>query len=134
MATDNIDSAVVAIIKSKSNITSLLGFYPNSTIPIVNSGVLAKQVTGLPAIAINDVEFESLNQVMDNDSYIINCFAKTMAETKKIAKIIIKELDDTNETIDGFSMRFAASGLPTNGDPTAKEINTPVLLRVTNWR
>lgn len=134
MAVDNIYSAVLKILQSNTKITGLLAFYPSSSIPIINSGVLHESVTALPALTLEYYPDAPFNKVVKAGNITINCFAENQIDSSKIADVIINELDDTNETIDGFSIRFKASGLPSTGDPTAKEINSPVSLRVEYWR
>ncbi len=134
MAVDNIFSAVIEVLKTKTNITDLLGFYPNSTIPIIQAGILAKSVTNLPALTLSYNPEAPRNKMVKTGNITINCFAIDQIESSKLADIIIDELDDTNETVDGFSIRFTASGLPSNGDPTAKQVNTPVTMRIVYWR
>lgn len=134
MAVDNIFSALILVLRNNTNISSQLGFYPGSVIPIVQAGNLAETVTDLPAITIRTESMDDLNKKVGDESFIINCFAEDEIKSTKLARTIIKELDDTTITVDGYSMRFTAGGLSSNGDPTAREINTPVSMRVVYWR
>ncbi len=134
MAVDNIYSALVKVLSQNTVISDQLATYPNSTDKIIQPGSLAEQVTGLPALTLRCESMGKLNLVQGDESFVINCFANNEITSTKLARSILNELDDTNTTIDGFSMRFTASGLPSNGDPTAKEINTPVTMRVVYWR
>ncbi len=134
MATDNIYSALIKVLSQNTVIYSQLGSFFGTSIPLIVPGTLSEKETALPALTLRCESIGKLNLVQGDENFVINCFADNEITSTKLARSILDELDDTNTTIDGFSMRFTASGLPSNGDPTAKEINTPVTMRVVYWR
>ncbi len=134
MAVDNIYSALVKVLAQNTNISSPLATYPNSAVKIIQPGVLAEQVTGRPAITLRSESMGRIDYIYGNETFIVNHFAIDEITSGNLARTTMKELDDTNITIDGFSMRFAVNGIGSFVDPTAKEINTPVSIRVVYWR
>ncbi len=134
MATDNIYSGLIAITRANTAISSQLGFYPNSTIPIVQAGVLDESVTALPAITIRMESLAELNKKVGDVNFILNCFGSNEIESFKLANTLIEEWDDTTVTFDGWSMQLTASAISSVVNPVAKEVNTPVAVRVVYWR
>lgn len=118
-----------AILPTKTNITSLLSTFKDTSIPLIQGGVLAETETGLPAITFR-VDTATRIQSTDTQFFIVNCYGATERDSYIVARAVVDEFNEQQEGIDGFVALTTCSMLSSVGDPTTKEINTPVEFRV----
>ncbi len=130
MATDNIYSALIGVLSANTAISSQLATYNGTSFPIIKAGVLSEPESNLPCITMRLETMSELNPTYGDENFILLVSAKDEITSTKIARTIIKELDNTLKSQDNFSLRLTCSGLGSNVSPTAKEISTPVLMRV----
>ena len=124
-------TALNYILQNNSNITSLLSTYQGTSIPLIAGGVLAEVETGLPAIVFNvDNHGEKFNQ--KQSIFTVNCYASIERDSFLLAKTVIKELKGLQTTANGYPVTLQADILATVPDPTAKEVNTAVEVRLFN--
>lgn len=119
------------ILVNNTAITSLLGFYQGTSIPLIKGGILAETETALPAITFYANSHDSY--VNNNDSlFTINCYAKEERDSFLLAKIVVDELKGLQDCEDGYAVTCTPriiTGIP---DPVAKEVNTAVEVRLFN--
>ena len=120
-----------AVLQSKTAITSLLGVYQGTTIPLIKGGILAESETDLPAITF----YNNISDNMDNyedSSFTVNCYAETERESFILARTVLKELQQHQETIGSYSATITGNIITSIPDPTANEVNTAVEIRLFN--
>lgn len=118
------------MLRNNAAISSLLANFKGTSTPLVKVGVLPEVEDALPAITITIDNMLALDPVYSDETFIVNCFAATLIESSILARTIIDELDDSLISVDNYSMWFSSSGLGAVVNPTAKEINTPLTMRV----
>jgi hypothetical protein len=130
VATDNVYSALIGVLSANTAISSQLATYNGTSFPIIKAGVLSEVESGLPCITIQMESMGELNTTYGDENFILLVSALDEITSTKIARTIITELDDTLKSQDSFSLRLTCSGLGSKVTPTAKEISTPVTMRV----
>jgi len=129
-------TALNALLQGNSNITSLLGKYllPNGTpgtIPLIKGGILAEKETDLPAIVFEGEPSSKLN-FLGNFSFLINVYTATAREGFILSSTIMDEFNQCQTPIDGYFTQTTCNILTQVTDPTSKEVNTPVEIRLIN--
>jgi hypothetical protein len=131
-------TALKAILFNNSNITSLLGHYQGTTIPLIKSGILPEVETALPCITfyMNNHDPENF---LNDITFTVNCYAGNSAgqydaydNSNDLAEVVVKELNQCDSGIDGYQARTTARILTTVPDPSGNEVNTPVEIRIVN--
>ena len=124
-------TALNYILQSNTAITSLLGKYTGTTIPLIKGGVLAETETALPCIVFyNDNHDEDFN--LSDSNFTVNCYAKTERDSFLLARTVVKELKGSQNTALGYPVTITARILATIPNPIAKEVNTAVEIRLFN--
>lgn len=124
-------TALNLILQSNSNITSLLGKYQGTDIPLIKGGILAETETGLPAIVFNNDNFIPKFNIEDS-VFTVNCYATTERDSFLLAKTVTKELQANQTTANGYPVTTSARILAVIPDPASKEVNTAVEVRLFN--
>lgn len=124
-------TALNQILQSNTAITSLLGTYTGTTIPLIKGGVLAESEGNLPAIAFYNNSLDTDYNIEDT-TFTINCYAETERESFLLARTIVKELNGGQSFADGYPITTTCSILATIPDPSSREINTAVEMRLYN--
>ena len=125
-------TALSAILKTNTTITSLLGTFIDSAIPLIQGGVLAEHEINLPAITFYASNLNAL-QVATDTLFVVNCYAGTERESFILAQTLIKELNEVDSGIDGYMARTTARIIGSVPNPQEREINTPVEVRIYNF-
>lgn len=119
------------ILASNTTITSLLGKYQGTTIPLIKGGNLAEEETDLPAITFYNNNYDS--DFNNNDTFFtVNCYAKEERDSFLLAKTVVDQLKGLQDCNDGYPVTCTAriiAGIP---DPINKEVNTAVEVRLFN--
>ena len=124
-------TALNYILQNNSNITSLLSTYQGTSLPLIAGGVLAEVEDGLPCIVFNlDNHEETFNQ--KQSILTVNCYAEKERDSFLLAKTVVKELKGLQTSANGYPVTIQARILATVPDPTAKEVNTAVEVRLFN--
>lgn len=122
-------TALNAILQSNATITSLLGVYQGTTIPLIKGGILAETETDLPCITYynnnNDIEGGRESSI-----FTVNCYAETERESYLLARTVLNELVNNQETHGAYSATITGNILTSIPDPTANEVNTAVEIRL----
>ena len=120
-----------AILQSNTTITAMLGVYQNTSIPLIMGGVLAETETDLPCITFYPNNADPI-QILNNDTFTVNCYAETLRDSYLLARTVVDQLNEEDSGVDGYQARTTAKILTSIPDPTAKEVNTPVEVRIVN--
>jgi hypothetical protein len=124
-------TALKAILQSNTTITDLLDNYAGTSIPLIAYGTLGEVEQGLSALVIypntSDPEY-----FLNDDVFTCDCFAAKTYDSFQLAKTIVKELNQCDSGINGYQARTTARILTSIPDPSAKETNTPVEIRIVN--
>lgn len=124
-------TALNYILQNNSTITSLLGVYQGTTIPLIKGGVLPETETDLPCIVFNNDSYEP-NFNNQDSLFTVNCYAETERESFILARTVVNELQSNQTTANGYPVTTTARILAVIPDPTAKEVNTAVEVRLFN--
>lgn len=132
-------TALNYILQTNSNITSLLGVYQGTSIPLIKGGDLPETETDLPALTFYNNNMDT-NREIEDSVFTINCYAGNTDSTTEdasrnsflVAKTIVKELNGGQSCADGYAVTTTCRILATIPDPTAKEANTAVEIRLFN--
>ncbi|MCP4986046.1 MAG: hypothetical protein GY928_08240 [Colwellia sp.] len=130
MITDSY-TAMCAILQDNTNITSLLGTYKGTAIPLIKGGVLPESETNMPAITFR-VDKGKRTHFLDDQYFIVNCFASNERDSYLLAKAIIDEFNEESVVVDGYNARTTCNTVGEPVNPTANEINTPIEFRIVN--
>lgn len=119
------------ILQSIPAITSLLGKYQGTTIPLIKGGVLPETETDLPAITFYNNSHDS--EFNNNDTFFtVNCYAKTERESFLLAKTVVDQLKGLQHCDDGYPVTLYPRIITAIPDPINKEVNTAVEVRLYN--
>lgn len=130
--------AMKAMLFNNINITSLLGKFHGTSIPLIKSGILPETETETPCITfyMNNLDPENF---LNDMSFTLNCYAENSEnkydaydKSNELANTIVKELNQKNSGIDGYQARTTARILTSIQSPGNKEVNTPVEVRIVN--
>ncbi len=99
--------------------------------PLIMGGILPKSQKLLPAITFR-VEPSENEHFLNIDSFIVNCFTEEAREGYVLAKTIVKQLNEQNHQSDGYASTTTARILTQWVDPSSKQVNTPVEIRLIN--
>lgn len=124
-------TALNQILQSNTAITSLLGTYTGTTIPLIKGGVLAESEGSLPALAFYNNSLDPDFNIEDS-TFTINCYAETERESFLVARTIIKELNGNQQTALGYPVTTTCSIIASVPDPVANEVNKVVEIRLYN--
>ncbi len=129
-------TAMYALLQDNTTITAMLGKFllPNGsagTIPLIKGGVLAEKETDLPAITFR-VDTNQRTHFLDDQYFIVNCFASNEQDSYILAKTIVDEYNECSNVSDGYNSRTTCRIIGDVPDPTANEINTPIEFRIVN--
>lgn len=117
------------ILADNINITSLLSTFEGTTIPLIKFGVLDGIEESLPCITIYPNSYDKYYGEEDS-IFTVNCYALTLAESMKLGREVVNEVDNTQSADKGYPVTVTARLLGTDPDPTAKQINTVVEMRL----
>lgn len=120
-----------AILLNNTNITSKVSVFKDTSIPLIQGGVLAETETNLPAITFN-VDDNTRTYFLDEQFYIIGCHAENQRDCYLLAKTIIDEFNQCDIGFDGFSAKITCRLLGGTPDPQARQITIPVEFRIVN--
>jgi len=123
--------ALAHLFHNNSNVTSLLGKFQGTSIPLVVGGEMAETETDLPAI-IYYPENGNPTLYLRDQRFLVNCYAATTREAFILSQTLIDEFNDTQYIADGYPIKINCNSLITVIDPQSKEVNTPVEFRVVN--
>jgi len=124
-------TALNGILQSITNITDLLGFYEGTSIPLIKGGVLAETETQMPCITFYNNSYES--EFNNNDSlFTVNCYAEEDRDSFLLANTVVSELKGLQTTAGGYPVTIQARIIASVPNPTAKEVNTAVEVRLFN--
>ncbi|MGB3512161.1 MAG: hypothetical protein WBA93_23570 [Microcoleaceae cyanobacterium] len=118
-----------AVLQGESEITSLLGVYQGTDIPLIKRGILAEVETDLPAITITSPSGD-LEDGKEDCLMTINCYAKTEDESYKVARKVLHKTNKHQYTKGQYSATMTGQIFPSVPDPNANEVNTPLEIRV----
>jgi len=124
-------TALNQILQSNTAITSLLGFYAGTTIPLIKGGVLAESEGSLPGLAFYNNSLDPERSIEDS-TFTINCYAETEREAFLVARTILKELNGGQSFGNGYAVTTSCSITATVPDPAANEVNKVVEMRLYN--
>lgn len=124
-------TALNAILQSNTAITSLLGVYQGTTIPLIKGGILAKTETDLPAIEFYNNSLET-NRDIEDTAFTINCYAETEKEAFNVARTVVKELNGGQSHVGSYCVTTTCNMTATVPDPAANEVNKIVEIRLYN--
>lgn len=118
-----------AVLQSKTAITSLLGHYQGTNIPLIKGGVLPEVETDLPCITFYTNSSDQMDNT-DYTSFTVNCYAETERDSFLLARTVLKELQQHQETFGSYSATITGNILTSIPDPNANEVNTAVEIRL----
>lgn len=124
-------TALNGILQSNTALTSMLGHYAGTTIPLIKGGILAETETALPAITFYANAGET-EQVVSNYFFTINCYATNERDSYLLALKIIEEFNECDSGFNGYFARTTCNIITSIPDPQRKEVNTPVSFRIVN--
>ncbi len=130
MITDSY-TAMTALLQDNTTITAMLGTYKGTAIPLIKGGVLPESETNMPAITFR-VDTNQRTHFLDDQYFIVNCFASNERDSYILAKTIIDEYNECSNVSDGYNSRTSCRIIGNSIDPTANEINTPIEFRIVN--
>jgi len=119
------------ILQSNSTITNLLGHYQGTTIPLIKGGVLPETEIDLPCIVFNNDNLDP-NAKIEDSIFTVNCYADTERNSFLLARTVTNELNGGQSFANGYPVTTTCRILATIPDPTAKEVNTAVEMRLYN--
>ena len=123
--------ALKYILQTNTAISSKLAKYTNGITPLIGYGDLEEGETGLPCLIFTDSN-SNINYKIEDANFTINCYANTKYESSDLARTIVKELNHGQEHADGYSVTITCNSQGSIPDPSAKEVNTPVEIRLYN--
>lgn len=124
-------TAMKYILQTNTTITDLLGVYIGTAIPLIAGEVLEEVETDLPAI-VYTVDFNERTQILDDQYFIVNCYAATKRESFILAKTIVDEFNECDNNANGYYARTTCKIQGNVGSPDNSEYNTPVEFRIVN--
>ena len=124
-------TALKYILQTNTAITTLLGVYQGTTIPLIAGGVLAETETDLPCITYYNNNMDT-NRKIEDTTFTINCYASTERESFLLAKTVVTELNGGQSFANGYPITTTCRIIAQIPDPTIKEVNTAVEIRLYN--
>ncbi len=124
-------TALNAILQGSTAVTSLLGTYNGTSIPLIKGGVLPESEGNLPAITFYSNDFNTDRKIEDA-SFTVNCFADNERDSFLLARTVVREFNGGQSLADGYPITTTCNIITAVVDPTAKEINTAVEIRLFN--
>ena len=139
MSINNPDTALKYILQTNTAITALLGVYQGTTIPLIAGDSLPEVEMGKSALVyyLNSID---PNRNIEDSEFTINCYAQDTSDlikdarskSLKIARTIVKELNGGQSFANGYPITTTCRIQRPVPDPTIKEVNTPVEIRLYN--
>jgi hypothetical protein len=123
--------ALKYILQTNVAISSKLAKYTNGITPLIGFGELAEGETGLPCLIFTDNPSD-INRKIEDADFTINCYASTKYDSADLARTIVKELNGGQEFANGYPITITCNSQGSIPDPSAKEVNTPVEIRLYN--
>ena len=121
--------ALAHLFFNNTAVTSQLGFFQGTSIPLIVGGEIAKQETALPCIAYYPENGEPILYLRDQE-FIVNCYGVNTRESYLLSQTLIEEFNNAQYIADGYPIRLNCNTLITVVDPGTKQVNTPVEFRV----
>lgn len=124
-------TALKYLLQTNTAISSMLGKYQGTTIPLIAGGSLAETETALPCIVYyNNNQTKNFN--VRDTIFTVNCYAETERESFLLASKIVDEYQSWQGLANGYNVMTTARILAVIPNPTDKEVNTAVEMRLTN--
>ena len=114
------------ILFTNTKITDLLGHFPNSTVPLISCGTLAKSATELPAIVFY-METGIPSRTQELRYMKIDCYGEDYDSSNLLAETVLEELNGKDHDI---GVMLHCSILEAQLNPDTKEVNTPIECRL----
>ena len=119
------------MLQSNTALTSMLGHYIGTSIPLIKGGILAETETDLPAITFYGTPGDT-DQSVSNYFFTINCYASTERDSYLLALKVIEEFNECDSGLNGYFARTTCNIITSIPDPSGKEVNTPINFRIVN--
>jgi len=124
-------TALNAILQGNTAITDLLGHYQGTSIPLIKGGVLPETETALPCITFYNNSMDT-NRSIEDATFTINHYASTERESFLLARTTVSEFNGGQSHANGYPITTTCRIIAQIPDPTAKEVNTAVEIRLYN--